>query len=103
MCRFRCTPTGPEGLDWSFRMDPQHERDGHSVVQRLQEELAARTVIDVATGIVMSQQGCSAEDAARSLLARSRRDQVSLREVAAAVVAQVRAEFPPPWPPLDDI
>jgi AmiR/NasT family two-component response regulator len=84
-------------------MDAQHERDGDGVVRRLQEELAGRTVIDVATGIVVSQRGCSAEDAAQSLLARSRLDQVPSREVAATVVAQVRAEFPPPWPPFDDI
>ena len=82
-------------------MDAQHERDGYGVIQRLQDELAARTVIDVATGIVMSQE--CAEDAAQSLLARSRLDQVPLPEVAATVVAQVRAEFPPPWPTLDDI
>ena len=77
---------------------------GREVSELLQEELASRMVIDVAKGIVMSQQECSDEDAADSLRARSQLDQVPLHEVAAAVIAPVRGQSRPPWPPpFDDL
>jgi hypothetical protein len=47
----------PAGLDGSFRMDAHPERVGDKVIRRLQEDLAARTVLDVATGIVDEPAG----------------------------------------------
>lgn len=76
---------------------------GQEVADLLHEELASRMVIDMATGIVMCQLRCSAEDAAYTLWARSQVSQVPFHKVASDVVARVRDQSPPWSPPFDDI
>ena len=76
---------------------------GQEVSDLLHDELVSRMVIDVATGIVMSQQGCSGRTRADSLRIRSQVSQVPLPEVASAVIGRVHGRCRPPRPPPFDL
>jgi GAF domain-containing protein len=63
---------------------------GHRDLARdLSEAVRSRATIEQAKGIVMAQQGCSAEKALEHLIATASRTHRKLREVAGAMVAQV--------------
>lgn len=56
------------------------------LADQLQQALSTRGVIDQATGILIAQRGCSAEQAFRLLAAASERNRLPLAEVAADLV-----------------
>jgi GAF domain-containing protein len=66
------------------------------LVDQLEEALASRTVIDQASGILMGQQYCSAEEAFSLLRMRSQSSQRRLREVAGDLIVRVTGEPPQP-------
>jgi GAF domain-containing protein len=56
------------------------------LAEQLRESLASRGVIDQATGVLMAQRRCSAEQAFHLLAATAQRNRLSLDEVAADLV-----------------
>lgn len=58
-----------------------------STTAQLEAALASRAVIDQAKGVVMSQRGCTEDEAFQHLVDLSSRQHVKLREVAAGIVS----------------
>lgn len=65
--------------------------------QQLAEAMQARGVIDQALGILMAQQGCSADEAFDLLRAASSARNRKLREIAAELIEKITGK--PPQPP----
>lgn len=63
----------------------------YRMTQQLQEALTSRAVIDQAKGILMAQNGVSADDAFELLRHRSQRENCKLRELAQELVDRPRA------------
>ena len=64
--------------------------DGHlNRARNLQAALESRTVVDIAVGIIMAQNGCSQESAFEILRSVSNTRNIKIRNVAAGVVAAV--------------
>jgi len=64
--------------------------DGHlNRARNLQAALESRTVVDIAVGIIMAQNGCSQESAVEILRSVSNTRNIKIRSVAAGVVAAV--------------
>ena len=57
--------------------------------RNLQAALESRTVVDIAVGIIMAQNGCSQESAVEILRSVSNTRNIKIRSVAAGVVAAV--------------
>jgi GAF domain-containing protein len=66
------------------------------LADQLQAALTTRGVTDQATGIVMAQRGCSAEEAFHLLAATARRNHLTVLEVATDLVERTRTPGPPP-------
>jgi len=62
--------------------------DARELSARLGEAMEHRAFIDQAKGMLMSAQGCSADDAFTILVRASQRENVKLRDIAARMVAQ---------------
>lgn len=58
-----------------------------STTNQLEAALTSRAVIDQAKGVVMSQRGCTEDEAFQHLVDLSSRQHVKLREVAAGIVS----------------
>jgi AmiR/NasT family two-component response regulator len=57
-----------------------------SEVEDLRATMRTRSVIDQAKGILISEQGCSPDEAFAMLAAASQRDNRKVRDIAAAIV-----------------
>jgi GAF domain-containing protein len=60
------------------------------LADQLQEALSTRGVIEQAKGIIIAQQGCSADQAFQLLVEMSQRSHVKLHDVASDLVARAR-------------
>ena len=65
----------------------QPDRLRRSAYARIQAQLASMPVIEQAKGIIMAQCGCPEEQAFDALRRASQRENVKLRDLAAAIVA----------------
>ena len=65
------------------------------LADQLQEALSTRGTIEQATGILIAQHRCSAEDARHLLTAAAQRNRLTLTEVAADLVERTSAREPP--------
>ena len=72
----------------TFLANLQRHHEALRLAQDLQEAMRSRAVIEQAKGMVMALEHCSGEEAFARLVRRSQRDNVKLREVAAALVAR---------------
>jgi GAF domain-containing protein len=61
-------------------------RASRSLADQLQEAMDSRAVIEQAKGVLMAEQGCTAEDAFTLLRAASQRENVKLRDIAQRIV-----------------
>lgn len=66
------------------------------LADRLQQALSTRGIIDQATGILMAQRGCPAEQALHLLAAAAQRHHLTLHEVAADLIQQASTRQPAP-------
>ncbi|MFI6642437.1 GAF and ANTAR domain-containing protein [Streptomyces sp. NPDC050504] len=83
---------GALGIALKVTSHAQHSAD-------LQAALRSRTVIDLALGIIMGQQRCTADRAFQILSRASQNRNTKLRDVAAGIITQVTGQ-PPPTSPL---
>jgi GAF domain-containing protein len=65
------------------------------LAEQLRESLASRGVIDQATGVLMAQRRCSADQAFHLLAAAAQRNRLPVEEVAADFVERTSADGPP--------
>jgi len=65
------------------------------LAEQLQEALSTRGIVDKATGVLMAQHACSAEQALHLLAAAAQRNRLALPEVAADLVQRTGAGQPP--------
>lgn len=70
----------------------------HNIIEDLQAALTSRTAIDQALGIIMAQQGCTAEHAFALLRQNSQHRNIKLRDLAAELITEVSGEPPRPGP-----
>jgi hypothetical protein len=68
----------------------------HSGYARLQARLASMPVIEQAKGIIMARHGCSEDQAFDVLRRASQRENIKIRELAAAIVARAARSAPAP-------
>jgi GAF domain-containing protein len=70
------------------------------LVNQLEAALSSRSVIDQAIGVLMAQQGCTAEEAFDLLRAHSQNSQRKIRDIAAALITRVSGQPPAPGTPF---
>ena len=73
----------------TFLENLRRHHEARQLAQGLQEAMRSRAVIEQAKGVVMAQEHCSSEEAFALLVRKSQKDNVKLREVAAALVQRV--------------
>lgn len=66
---------------------PSTLEDCHREIDQLRAAMTTRSVIDQAKGILIAQQGCTADEAFTMLSAASQRENRKLHELAEALVA----------------
>lgn len=74
----------------------QRIADVHEFAEDLQTAMRSRTLIDQATGVIMAQQRCGAEEAFGILRTASQHRNIKLRDLCARLIADITRRPPAP-------